>query len=702
MFETILTFASHPYTSAPTRLVLTHVDDTIHEAIAHPDDGKSPSVTVHIDPRDCHDHLVQVVARNDGVVRIECSVEVHTQRVVALHICVDSVAFLSRVNNGGFASEEALISLARLVWRDARIPFPELVSHIREIPLHVPSLWNDWTLYPHQQRTVAWMQHMETEFPKRISYSGNIHVARDWYLDTETECLTQLPSTREVYLRGGICANEPGSGKTATVLRLLSDRDVSKKSIDTHVYSTNATLIILPLNLVSQWSSEIKKFLSDRVRVLKIVRSQDLRNVNMSSLCNDYDIVLTTFYFLRNCRGYTDLVEGALGGRPRARAAISAWARQRNHTEPVLEAVRWKRVVVDEIHGTFDSARDLRMLQLFNTAALWGLTGTPTLNSEALYTLLEREKSHHPNLMHSIIANGVRCDDNSSMDVVCKPLRRLQRVDVSKEERIHMEQVGNVEEEIRLTSFVDGTVDDAGVEPEEQFRRTRQSGRERLNSRIMEYSRTMDVLNNTLSHLEDKACLGDTRETTLRELTRLEDLRTADEIKLKSLDDKAADLTRRLQEIENDGSAATPIYGLGTKMQRVAELLISLRTEPTILFVQWKSMVRGVRSYLRSLDIKVLYLEGNTSYRESTLAEFKRGGVLVLCMEESFAGLHLAHVRTIVFAHAIVGDVNIVHRLERQAIARCIRNGQTSDVDVYSFVVSESDEEALWHQTHSI
>ena len=40
-------------------------------------------------------------------------------------------------------------------------------------------------------------------------------------------------------------------------------------------------------------------------------------------------------------------------------------------------------------------------------------------------------------------------------------------------------------------------------------------------------------------------------------------------------------------------------------------------------------------------------------------------------------------------------------RLERQAIARCVRQGQTSDVSVFSFVVADSEEEVLWNDTHA-
>ena len=119
-----------------------------------------------------------------------------------------------------------------------------------------------------------------------------------------------------------------------------------------------------------------------------------------------------------------------------------------------------------------------------------------------------------------------------------------------------------------------------------------------------------------------------------------------------------------------------------------------------MLFVQWRAMVRGTRAYLTGLGVRVLLLGGNTAQRSATLQDFVSGGVLLLCLEEGFAGLHLAHVAQVVFAHAIVGDRDRVAELERQAIARCVRTGQTQQVRIYSFVVSDCAEEQLFHRTH--
>ena len=140
--------------------------------------------------------------------------------------------------------------------------------------------------------------------------------------------------------------------------------------------------------------------------------------------------------------------------------------------------------------------------------------------------------------------------------------------------------------------------------------------------------------------------------------------------------------------------------GADSKLGEIVALLRRLHPEPVLLFVQWKTMLRKVQHFLHEAAVPAHALEGSASQRARTLAAFEHGGVLVLCLEDSFAGLHLTHVGHVLFAHAIVGAHDEVARLERQAIARCVRPGQTRHVQVYSFVVSESEEETLWHITH--
>ena len=119
------------------------------------------------------------------------------------------------------------------------------------------------------------------------------------------------------------------------------------------------------------------------------------------------------------------------------------------------------------------------------------------------------------------------------------------------------------------------------------------------------------------------------------------------------------------------------------------------------LFTQWKAMAKSLRAVLRGRGIRVCQLEGNATQRAKALAAFEEeGGVLMLSLDDSFAGLHLPHARHVVFSHVLVGDVRAVREVEAHAVARCLRYGQTREVVVHSFVVSDCAEELVWNGVH--
>lgn len=752
MYVTVFTFACHPaFTGRTTPGLMTFMDTSLRQATVSIEDETH---IIDVDPRDCLETIREIVHLNDGCVRIECDVELDHLRFVQFRLTVDSAKLVDCLQTSGFPSEEHVINLARSVWREARVDVPTPVESVGEEQEVSTPRWNAaYPLFAHQARTLSWMRRHERAFPTRIRYDGNLQLVPGWYIDTECECITNDASPREAILKGGLCANEPGSGKTAIALRMISEDSV----VYTEPYTSRATLIILPINLISQWLHEIQKFLVG-VRVLSMVRSQDMRSVTMGQLCTEYDIVLTTFSFLRSCKGYTDMVDSVLHGRPRARATLSSWARQPDHNEPLLEAVRWHRIIVDEIHETFDNPKDMRMLTLFSMRCLWGLSGTPVLDTEqaqSLYALLGREKSHHPNLLSTLISHAVRCE-RSSCDHGGHS-QHLQLVNLSMEERLHVRRVNDVEEEVRLSSFVDAVPEDVdvGADVENTFRHMRDEQRGTLVASVASYERTMDILGETMERLKQdidtntdvndpcqraRAHIAhNAYDTTEQDLIRQRALRDAEQSKLTRFDETVQSMHDRLNAIgvcvvcqKNkcdripscghavcDSCRGSPlsdtkcqvcgrvvtsngVWGIGTKMRQIGHLLVAHAHESVILFVQWKSMMRGMRGFLRGIGLRTLILDGNSSHRAATLTEFLSGGVLILCLEDCFAGLHLAHVRTIVFAHAIVGENDMVQRLERQAIARCVRHGQESTVRVYSFVVADSAEEQLWNETHRL
>ena len=582
---------------------------------------------VALEPVDCTEALVELVASDSACTYVECEVDLDTRRATHLFLMIDEPRLQSQLGRGAFRAEEHLIQLAAAVWRDARVapaaaePAPE-PAPAPEGGQTSPDAWRaDVTLFPHQARTVAWMRSLEARAPLELAYAGHLRLTSEWYLDTEGERLTRDASPRVAQLAGGVCADGTGTGKTASVLRLVAETRHAPPptaTLDGSRYASRATLVIVPLNLVSQWAAEVRKFLDEsRLRVLWLTQARDLREIAMTDLLQA-DLVVTTFGLLRG-RAYAEMAESALGGRPRSRAALSAWTRQVHHAEPLLEAVHWRRVVVDELHEAVESARDLRQLRLLRASMLWGLTATPPEADAAqhLYSLLlRREKLHHPNLLARLVSVAVR---SHADDAPGASPRRMVRVASE------------------------------GALRERALLRARLCGQKRALRHI------------ALSTEEDGRDVEGAR-------ARVE---AAEE---------------RLARFERGRALASG------RLQHVGELVGSLAGQPLVVFVQWKSMVRALRSFLDGLEDapRVLLLDGNTSQRAATLQEFTRGGVLLLCLEDCIAGLHLPHARHVIFAHALEGDAETVRRLERQAIARCARPGQEGEVHVYSFAVADA------------
>jgi SNF2 family DNA or RNA helicase len=678
------------------------------------------------------------------------------------------------METGILYEQEYLIGLVIDVWRDARTVVPDSPDSLCATALlgtdnnTKPNAWNDeFPLYDHQCNTLKWMKQLEEMTPLSVSYSSNIKMTDKWYVDIESQTFTTAYAAQSASITGGICSDGTGSGKTATLLHLMASSSVGLETTRPR-FNSRASLVILPINLVAQWQREINKFIKrDSLRVHFLVHGKELRSMSMQQLC-DADIVITTFHFLRASKLYLELVDSTLDGRPRTRAAVSSWLRQvrkeENKTEPILEAIYWRRVVVDELHNTFESPRDMRQLKLFRWRVLWGLTATPVLHTEQaqhLYMFLSRERAHHPNLLATIIHTCVR-DHTIPVTTVPNPTRKLEWVQLSAEERMRLP--------LRLDRYGKNTVADivrrctiGGGEEEEKNRSVRKST---LQAKIAAHDRLIHILKTTAFQLEqevdrletlhhngDKSAAAKVESNRHASDSLAYDIAIAEQVqhgeclKMEQLDTTDRFIREGLVTLctptcticnidtcnvlmqccshmccrgcakhaatfqllcpkckcpfeEDNMINVSVLNGMGTKLKQIGEFIGSL-SEPVILFVQWKSMVRNTKTFLNTLGVRVLLLDGNTAHRGAILTEFATSGVLLICLEDSFAGLHLPHVRQIVFAHAIVGDRKQVKRLEQQAIARCVRHGQTEQVCISSFIVTESEEESLWYRTHN-
>ena len=744
MSREVFSFAQKPKRSRSVRGKVSFIDHTIHEVVVETNDQQ---VTAAMDPRDETEALCRIANASDPAMWIEC--EVAKGVVTQFFLVSEEDKVVDSLRRGDWEIEEDVIHLCKNVWREARVPYKTIVSGEKEYGT-CPK-WNEaFELFPHQKETVHWMKQMEATFPLTIHYEGNLRVSQEWFVDTENECFTKDSSPRTACLMGGICADGMGKGKTASVLRLIVDSP-PRQGLDT--YESSGTLILLPVNLVGQWKREIDKFLiTSSMNILFVLQGRDLPS--MSEILQA-DVVVTTFHFLKNNRTYNDMVDRCLKNRSKERASLSAWCRTPGHTECIMEAVLWRRVVIDEMHQTFERMADMKHTRLFRTRALWGLTATPTLDNDqaqSLYALLMREKSHHPNLLSKLIEKSVGVHSETMFSSLQK--RSLCMVSLSAEERILLGDADRdtLADKVRKITFVECNQAEGDVEG--QMTAVRRRDCDTARAKVRGHERSVRILEQVAQELKkeyDEAEPNSDLKRVAKDAydTHLEDLRVAKDMLLRQMivlrekEDVVETLQQRVTQIHSETACnvcglssgrmflvsncyhilclacmgvhqvcaacgelvhdVVPVEttrGVGTKMREIVSLLQTFGEKPSILFVQWKSMVKGTRSFLRSSQIRVHTLDGNPTQRTNTLQALSEGGVLLLCLEDGFAGLHLPHVSHIIFAHAIVGDRDRVMTLESQAVARCIRYGQTKNVNTYSFVVADTEEEALYEMTH--
>ncbi|CAG8396624.1 unnamed protein product [Penicillium salamii] len=148
--------------------------------------------------------------------------------------------------------------------------------------------------------------------------------------EVEEAVLSLIPWRAEVKLtmpkrvRGGVIADDVGYGKTATVLGLIdsqhqTDLDIARE--DDGLIPTKATLIVVPGNVLTQWASEIEKFLGTKYKVLTV----DSINKTTIQQVQDADIVLVSWSILANDSYYNRLQR--FTGTPQAPSRSGATGR---------------------------------------------------------------------------------------------------------------------------------------------------------------------------------------------------------------------------------------------------------------------------------------------------------------------------------------------------------------------------------------
>ena len=144
---------------------------------------------------------------------------------------------------------------------------PFKLKAIQNVPPYEGNLKMSIDLFPNQRISLAWMRQQEFGDGQEFVIEESEEEQLDklgWALETRAQA--------SIHIRGGICADHPGYGKTiltlaliraqcldqspATILRDLGERQISRAP---GLIPTTATLVICPRTLVEQWIEEAEE-----------------------------------------------------------------------------------------------------------------------------------------------------------------------------------------------------------------------------------------------------------------------------------------------------------------------------------------------------------------------------------------------------------------------------------------------------------
>jgi hypothetical protein len=143
-----------------------------------------------------------------------------------------------------------------------------------------------------QRRSLWWMRQQESGCAPQF-FEQEIEEAYLPTLGWLAETVAKYPSKAS----GGVLADEVGYGKTATTLALI---DTTVEQADQHIsaksgpgYTSRATLIIVPSTLISQWRSQIVKFLGKDYKVLTIDSIHQLNSFRVTDIVDAHVVLLS-------------------------------------------------------------------------------------------------------------------------------------------------------------------------------------------------------------------------------------------------------------------------------------------------------------------------------------------------------------------------------------------------------------------------
>ncbi|KAI6135693.1 SNF2 family N-terminal domain-containing protein [Pisolithus croceorrhizus] len=226
-------------------------------------------------------------------------------------------------------------------------------------------------LLKHQSQALQWC--IEHEYPTLPTAESDRPVQfwqyrkagnKPYYFNLATKTPQEITAP-PVLGRGALVADSMGLGKTLTMLSLIL---ATKKDVPSD-YS-QATLIVVPLSVISNWEQQIEEHCR-RGALTTYIYYGASRSIAADELAK-YEVVITTYQTVAGEVDPNVLADGHPGGR----------AKKKKKAETGLSDVKWKRIILDEGHNIRNAkTKTAKAVCKLTAQRRWVLSGTPIINS---------------------------------------------------------------------------------------------------------------------------------------------------------------------------------------------------------------------------------------------------------------------------------------------------------------------------------
>jgi SWI/SNF-related matrix-associated actin-dependent regulator of chromatin subfamily A3 len=597
-------------------------------------------------------------------------------------------------------------------------------------------------MHPFQLQGLHWM--LDKESPQ-LPAQGSNDVVQLWKRHSSmpnafTNVATNYSVTNPTLASGGILADDMGLGKTIQVISLImADKELGRRASGV----ADATLILAPVSVMSNWSTQMKKHIKPE-HALRIMFWHGTRKEPITpNQIENYDVVISTY-----------------------ESISSDWYSQKSTKLPKKSgpfSIAWRRIILDEGHNIRNpKAKKTVAVSNLLAQSRWSLTGTPIINNlKDLYSQvrflrisggLDSFEIFHGAISRPVLAGDPRGNKalQSLMGGIClRRKKEMSFIDLrlpELSEYIHKFKLHPHEQEKydALEAQAMGTLDIyrnniGNQKSQDTYRhllevllRMRQLcnhwqlvGEERLTS-IMKQLEAEGVVDLTAENKEAlqkmlqlsidsqedcPICLDTYKEPVITKcahifctpcLERVIELQGKCPMCHAELESFESATVKPAAETfakpESAVDKASLEKNTSSKVEQLLQILAANakdKTNKTIIFSQWTSFLDLIQTHLASAGYKYTRIDGSMSAvtRDAALEALDKDAdttIMLASLSVCSVGLNLVAANQVIMA-----DSWWAPAIEDQAVDRVHRLGQTRETTVFRLVVEDSIEERV-------